>query len=244
MHIPTPSSTTITSSLFFLPLFFTISHAHPLFPLQTQTQKTAARGDVPPEVPRITSLSYSGTGCPSSSSPSSVTPSGGFDDLTLKMNNFVASLPLSSNNGNGGGLGSSTANCQVHIQAAGTAALGAGWQVGIKEVYVRGHLVLDPGARLDSYVTSFWSEDAGNTVTIQSSLPNTGGSRLDTEVTAHTSIPADRVVWSACTGPDGSLGILNVNFRAALGADGGDGDQYAYFGKEAVESWDYVWRRC
>ncbi|KAG4221442.1 hypothetical protein PC116_g30082, partial [Phytophthora cactorum] len=130
----------------------------------------------------------------------------------------------------------------AHLSIAGSAA---GWQVGIKDVFVKGHLVLDPGASLDYYVTSFWSEDAEKTATIRGSLGNTGSGRVSQDVTAHSTVPDNQVVYSPCTGAKGNVGLLNVNFRVALQADGA---QYGYFGKDpdttASESWSYVWRRC
>ncbi|KAI1336292.1 hypothetical protein F5Y15DRAFT_419083 [Xylariaceae sp. FL0016] len=198
--------------------------------LSIPTNRDAA--DAPPSMPRVSSITYSGSGCPSSSP--GVDKLGSWNDLAFRMNGFEAKVP---------GTATSTENCQVHLQASGCSA---GWQVGIKDVYVRGHLALDPGATLDYYVTSFWSQDAANTATIQASLPNTGTTRLDADVTAHASVPDAEVVWSPCSRSDGYLGILNVNFRAALLT--ADGNQYGYFGKGGdsapLESWGYVWRRC
>lgn len=80
--------------------------------------------------------------------------------------------------------------------------------------------------------------------TISGTISNTGSSRLDDDVARSAS--AGAVAWSQCArGGDGSLGILNVNFRVALDAPG---KQYGYFGKDAgtatAESWNYVWRQC
>ncbi|KAI1079211.1 hypothetical protein F5B20DRAFT_545474 [Whalleya microplaca] len=191
--------------------------------------------DAPGDLPRIVSVSYSGSGCPSSS-PAVERTGSGFNDVGFQLNGFEAqTTPAAS-------PAASSVNCQVHLQAAGASA---GWQVGVAEVVVRGHLVLDPGARLEYYVSSFWSEDAGDTVTIHGTVPNSGPGRLDTDVTAHTTVPGANVVYSPCTGPDGAVGLLNVNFRVALLADG---SQYGYFGKgagaAATESWGYVWRLC
>ncbi|KAI5922594.1 hypothetical protein F4810DRAFT_720991 [Camillea tinctor] len=201
----------------------------PLLLLPTAYPLALPPRDAPAALPRIASVSYSGTGCPSSS-PAVDRTGASWADLAFRMNGFEAAVP--------GSIESSTANCQVHVQAAGTTA---GWQVGLRDVSVRGHAVLDPGAALEYYVTSFWSQDAGNTITIRGTLPNTGAARLDADVVAHTTITDDQVVWSPCAGADGNLGLLNVNFRVALQADG---NQYGFFGKAPTESWGYVWRRC
>ncbi|KAI6090181.1 hypothetical protein F4821DRAFT_37838 [Hypoxylon rubiginosum] len=193
---------------------------------------TLSPRDAPSPAPRVVSVSYSGNGCPSASP--AVDRSGGFDDIALRMNAFEATTA--------GAVADTSVNCQAHLSISGTAA---GWQVGVKEVSVQGHLVLDPGAELDYYVTSFWSEDAGKTVTIRGTLSNGGSTRLNQDVTAHSTVPDGQVVYSPCVGSAGNVGLLNVNFRVALQADGA---QYGYFGKDAdttaSENWSYVWRRC
>ncbi|KAI1264201.1 hypothetical protein F5Y18DRAFT_87207 [Xylariaceae sp. FL1019] len=212
-------------------------NSNPLFTLLPTASLVSARSipaivprDTPASLPRITSISYSGTGCPSSS-PGVVRTGTVFSDSTFRLNGFEASLP---------GIETSTSNCQVHIQSAGCTS---GWQVGVKGATVKGHLVLDPGASLDWYLTSFWSSAAAASTTITSSVPNNAATRLDTEINVHAT--AADVAWSPCTGADGVLDTLNVNFRVALDAPG---NQYGYFGKDAniaaAESWEYVWRRC
>ncbi|OTB15647.1 hypothetical protein K445DRAFT_301091 [Daldinia sp. EC12] len=208
-----------------LPIFSAAALAAPTTPSQLSTR------DAPSPPPRIVSVSYSGSGCPSSAP--AVDRTGGFDDISLRLNSFEARTTS---------VADSSVNCQAHLSIAGSAA---GWQVGVKDVFVKGHLVLDPGASLDYYVTSFWSEDAEKTVTIRGSLGNTGSGRVSQDVTAHSTVPDNQVVYSPCTGAKGNVGLLNVNFRVALQADGA---QYGYFGKDpdttASESWSYVWRRC
>ncbi|KAI0117088.1 hypothetical protein F4814DRAFT_439603 [Daldinia grandis] len=212
-----------TSTL--LPIFASLAAAAP-----AATPHLAPR-DAPSPPPRIASVSYSGSGCPSASP--AVDRTGGFDDISLRLNSFEARTTS---------VADSSVNCQAHLSIAGSAA---GWQVGVKDVYVRGHLVLDPGASLDYYVTSFWSEDADKTATIRGSLSNSGTGRVSQDVTAHSTVPDSQVVYSPCTSSKGNVGLLNVNFRVALQADGA---QYGYFGKDpdttASESWSYVWRRC
>lgn len=80
-----------------------------------------------------------------------VVRSGAFADPAFRLDAFEARAPD----------GTSTVNCQVHVQAEGASS---GWQLGLESVTVRGHLVLDPGASLDWYVTSFFSQDADKTV--------------------------------------------------------------------------------
>lgn len=102
--------------------------------------------DTPASQPRITSVQYSGNGCPNDASRS-----GSFNDPTFTYNRFAAVLP---------GV-NQTVNCEIHVQAAGASA---GWQVALSDVNIDGHLVLDQGTRLDYYTTVYYSENAGSTV--------------------------------------------------------------------------------
>ncbi|OTB03723.1 hypothetical protein M426DRAFT_23457 [Hypoxylon sp. CI-4A] len=221
------------STSLLIPLLSTLAASAPTTTTQSLATRDAAAAAAPNPPPRIVSVSYSGSGCPSASP--AVDRSGGFEDISLRLNSFEART-------SGASVADSSVNCQAHLSIAGSAA---GWQVGVKDVSVKGHLVLDPGARLDYYVTSFWSESAERTVTIKGSLSNTGTSQLNQDVEAHSTVPDGQVVYSPCTSAGGDVGLLNVNFRVALLADGA---QYGYFGKDpdttASESWSYVWRRC
>ncbi|KAI0008575.1 hypothetical protein F4779DRAFT_641533 [Xylariaceae sp. FL0662B] len=218
-------------------LYFLLGHLAAAAPTSSPSYyPTNVSRDAPGELPRIVSVSYSGSGCPSSSPAVDRTTGSGAVEA-FRLNGFKAETTPSAS--------TSSVNCQVHLQLTGASA---GWQVGVGDVVVRGRLVLDPGARLEYYVTSFWSEDAGETVTIRGTVPNDGLGRLDSAVTTRATVPPADVVYSPCTaGPDGAVGLLNVNFRVALLADG---NQYGYFGKDAAsavaatESWGYVWRRC
>jgi hypothetical protein len=105
-----------------------------------------ASADSPASQPRITSVKYSGNGCPNDAARS-----GGFNDPTFSYNRFAASLP---------GV-NQTLNCEIHVQAVGATA---GWQVALSDVNVNGHLVLDKGTRLDYFTTVYFSEDAADTV--------------------------------------------------------------------------------
>ncbi|KAI1185736.1 hypothetical protein F5B17DRAFT_18350 [Nemania serpens] len=223
MHLP------ISSSLSFLVPFTSLAAAASI-PLSARDVLEAPDTAAPSALPHITSLSYSGDGCPSSS-PGVERTGAGFSDIGFRLNGFAASLPS---------IETSTTACQVHLQATGCAP---GWQVGIQSATIKGHLVLDPSASVTWYLTSFWSENAAVTSTISGTISNTGSSRFDEDVTR--SAGAGAVVWSSCTKGDGYLGTLNVNFRVALDAPG---KQYGYFGKDAgtatTETWNYVWRQC
>ncbi|RYO77955.1 hypothetical protein DL764_010159 [Monosporascus ibericus] len=105
----------------------------------------------PASMPHISSVSYSGPGCPSSAP--GVVRSGGFAEPAFRLSEFEARVPD----------GAQTEHCQVHVQAAGASP---GWQLGLESITVRGYAVLDPGASVDYYVTSFFSQDADRTVSL------------------------------------------------------------------------------
>jgi len=110
----------------------------------------AVAADSPPSLPHITSVQYSGSGCPNNAARS-----GDFNSPTFKYNNFAAAYPGTNQ----------TLNCEVHLQASGGSA---GWQVALSQVNINGHLVLDPGMNLDYYTQAYYSQDAANTVCLES----------------------------------------------------------------------------
>jgi hypothetical protein len=138
--------------------------AHPLLlyvPLISGAAILPQARDTPSFLPHVTSVQYSGTGCPSSNPR--VDETGAWDDLAFRLNGFeVTTQPgSSSRNVTSPAAAARTANCEVHLHVAGCQA---GWQVAVHDVDVRGPLVLDPGAALDFYVQSYWSEKADDTV--------------------------------------------------------------------------------
>lgn len=99
----------------------------------------------PPSAPRITSLKFSGNGCPDNG------------DVKSSISSLTDSATFNFNSLNG----DNTNNCQVHLQSQGGSQ---GWQVAVKEVEYKGHVRLRPGSRLDTLTTIFWSEKASATV--------------------------------------------------------------------------------
>lgn len=115
----------------------------------TAASAVAAEAAAPAVAPKITSITYSGSGCVKDPKFS-----GSFTDPTLTFSNFAAALP-----------GNQTVNCQVHIQASGASA---GWQVAVNRNVVKGHVVLTPGTSLTHYTTVYFSQDAARTVSLRS----------------------------------------------------------------------------
>lgn len=100
----------------------------------------------PPEAPKILDVSASGNGCPS--------------DSQTKIN-VGSTLGDSASVNFSGFRGDSTGNCQIHVSLGGGSA---GWQVGLREVTIRGDAFLKTGTSLKTITTSFWSQDAAKTV--------------------------------------------------------------------------------
>jgi hypothetical protein len=202
----------------FVPLLLSSGYAAP-YPMNASA---------PDSIPALGSVSYSGSGCPSSG-PGVDRTGVPFSNPHFRLNGYSASSDE---------VYTSSVNCQVHLTSTNDVD---GWQIGVSAVDFKGHVALDPGASFSWYFTSFFSHDAASTSTVRGTVSNPGTTRLNKDVSGEATIPSSDIVWSPC----GTVGLLNVNFRVAVHtAD----NQYAYFGKDAdtgvVESWKYSWRRC
>jgi hypothetical protein len=189
----------------------------------------------PDRAPKITSLKFSGTGCPNDSNSVKAvygelgdTPSFTFSQLR----------------------GDDTGNCELHIQSTGGSQ---GWQVAVKEVAYQGNVQLSSGSQLDTITQAYWSDHAADTVSIlwhrslaeerplttkQSVLKGTiacAGPDIKDYVTVKSS--TTDLKWSKCTGDDGNPGILNVNARPVVQGNAG-----TYDIKQAT--WGLQWRKC
>lgn len=100
--------------------------------------------------PAIKSVSFSGNGCPQNGGLKQV--SGGWQHFAFTLPDFAASY---------GGSKPKSVNCQAHMNLDGGEP---GWQVGIKDVWTKGHLELEPDVKLTQYITTYYSQDAANTV--------------------------------------------------------------------------------
>ncbi|RYO96013.1 hypothetical protein DL765_011751 [Monosporascus sp. GIB2] len=205
-----------------------LMNAHP------DTEATAEAQAAPFKPPTILSTSFSGNGCPQKGSRP--LPSGGWEHFGFTLPDFAVSY-------RGSGGKTTTANCQAHMSLANGVP---GWQVGLKDVWSRGYAQLDPGVKLTQYVTAYYSENAANAVSAVESVTSSPNKTLAREVALHATIPYSSVVWSKCTGRDGVVGLLNVNFRMALTST--DREAYGYYGGgknlTVSEKWGWTWRRC
>ena len=202
---------------------------------------TGTPATAPPDKPsaNLTSVSFSGNGCPQSTR---VQFSGDLGaGLQLTVPNFTA-----VSRGSDFDPRKRTINCQAHLSIG---AGDKGWQVSPDLIGYRGFAVLDSAdTRVNFFVTSYWSQDAAATDSTQTTISNTDGRRLaklvDTDVRHE--------VWSPCVTKDGGpVGILNLNFRAQAASS--NATALAYFGPlevlgrpevEVSQTVTYKWRRC
>ncbi|OTB15759.1 hypothetical protein K445DRAFT_317403 [Daldinia sp. EC12] len=131
-----------------LTLFFaTCSAAAPQKPMAFPDASEA-----PFTPPTIRSISFSGNGCPQSGGKKQV--SGGWQHFTFTLPDFAASY---------GGSKPTSVNCQAHMSLEGGEP---GWQVALKDVWTRGHVELEPDVSLTQFITTYYSQDAANTVCV------------------------------------------------------------------------------
>ncbi|RKU45296.1 hypothetical protein DL546_006586 [Coniochaeta pulveracea] len=180
---------------------------------------TMVMADSPDPSPAV-STSLSGNGCPQGSASGS--------DTSFTFTRFSANAADGSTR--------QTLNCEAHSNVSGS---GAGWQVAVSTVDAKGHVTLDPGARLDYYTTTFFSQNADVSGTTHGVITNNGATTLDTPITIHQVIPANKLVYSPCSTSSGYAGISNVNFRIALSNSNGAANAQIY-----NEQLSYTWRRC
>ncbi|KAI8963002.1 hypothetical protein F5Y11DRAFT_321073 [Daldinia sp. FL1419] len=182
--------------------------------------------------PTIQSVSFSGNGCPQDGGKKQV--SGGWQHFTFTLPDFAATY---------GGSKPKSVNCQAHMSLAGGEP---GWQVALKDVWTRGHVELEPDVKLTQYITTYYSQDAANTISTVQTVTSPSNSTLARDMTIHASIPKGSAVWSPCSGSKGNVGILNVNFRIAFTSH--SSASYGYFGggknSTVSERWGWTWRRC
>lgn len=189
----------------------------------------------PERAPKITSLKFSGSGCPNDSNSVKAV----YGELGDAPSFTFGQL-----------RGDDTANCELHIQSSGGSQ---GWQVAVKEVVYQGNVQLSSGSQLDTITQAYWSEHAADTVSNtlhrdterkrlltmeQSILKGTiacAGPDIKDYVTVRSS--TNDLTWSKCTGADGNPGILNVNARPVV-----QGNSGKYDIKQAT--WGLQWRKC
>lgn len=111
-------------------------------------------GDGELAAPNITSISFSGNGCPQGTMNQNTTS---LDNLVLgNFSTEVASTvsPIEK-----------TKNCQLHINFSGDNP--PDYQFSVKDLILKGYLILESGAAATVYVTTYWSQDAGKTVSMR-----------------------------------------------------------------------------
>lgn len=100
----------------------------------------------PEHAPRITSLKFSGTGCPNDSGSVKAVYGELGDGPSFTFSQFS---------------GDDTDNCELHIQSTSGSQ---GWQAALKSVAYQGNVQLSSGSELDTVTQAYWSENASDTV--------------------------------------------------------------------------------
>lgn len=100
----------------------------------------------PDHAPKITSLKFSGPGCPNDSGSVKAVYGELGDGPAFTFSQLK---------------GDDTGNCELHIQSSGGSQ---GWQVAVKEVTYEGNVKLSSGTQLDTITSAYWSENAADTV--------------------------------------------------------------------------------
>lgn len=149
--------------------------------------------DGPAKKPTVSSVSYSGNGCPQQSN--SVTRTGDWDDLGFKFGQLSADSPGTK----------STVNCEAHVISAGASPY---WQISVSDVTLRGRSSLSSGGSVKAFVQAYWSDAPEKTLVLEGETSSSG------TVSIHAS--GAGAAWSKCIGADGNPGILNINVRVAL----------------------------
>ncbi|KAL8388807.1 hypothetical protein RB595_008945 [Gaeumannomyces hyphopodioides] len=187
----------------------------------------------------ITSVSFSGNGCPQGTRMQFT------GDLTSGLQLTVPNFTVVSR-GSDFDPRKRTANCQAHLSID----VGEkGWQISPDMISYRGFSVLDStDTRVDFFVTSYWSHDAPTTGSTKTTISNPDGRRLAKFV--DTAVRHE--LWSPCAAKDGgSVGNLNLNFRASVVSS--NSAALAYFGPlevlgrpevEVSQTITYKLRRC
>ena len=106
----------------------------------------------PPTLPNVTSVGFSGNGCPQGTAEY-VSLNSRWSEAVFAFDRFRA-----EDAGAGGGT-ERTRNCQVHAVLVGGAT---GWQVAVQSMTVRGYASLSAGSSLTAWGTVYWSQNAAN----------------------------------------------------------------------------------
>jgi hypothetical protein len=105
----------------------------------------------PADLPKVTSLTLSGKGCPSGSTEFSSGGEWNWDGWAISLHRLVVedSLPSSESTRN--------SNCQFQVKLSSGPP---GWQVGVGQVSLRGFLFLPQNGSMNATLNSSWSQDA------------------------------------------------------------------------------------
>jgi hypothetical protein len=116
--------------------------------------------DLPPYLPGA-NITTSGNGCPQNAANGKyASATGDFAEIDFTLHNFTAVY------GGNNSVSLRTSSCEAHIAVEDAPA---GWQVSPSNYTAGGFAVLEPGTTVTVYFTTYWSDDAADTVSLAQS---------------------------------------------------------------------------
>jgi len=148
----------------------------------------------------ISSVSFSGNGCPQNSVSTSISTDKTV--VTFGFDSFQTYI------GPGTSVSDHTKNCQLHLNLL----YPSGFTFAVVDATYHGYAQLDSGVSGTFLSTYYFSQDASATATTQTTITGGGVWANGQVYTKDDQVPTASFIWSPC----GANGILNVNNRIAL----------------------------
>jgi len=173
----------------------------------------------------ISSVSFSGNGCPQGSVSTSISTDRTV--VTFGFDSFQTYI------GTGTSVSDHTKNCQLHLNLK----YPGGFDFTVVDAVYHGYAQLDSGVTGTFLSTYYFSQDASATVTTQTTISGGGVWATGQVYTKDDSVPTASYIFSPC----GANGILNINNRIALAGSGNgeitDDDATVAFTHEVHLQW-------
>lgn len=164
-------------------------------PLELMDEAVAPSADI-----TIVSASTSGSGCPSGTVSTDLSP-----DKTVITFGFDAFQTFI---GPEFSIRDRSKNCQLHLNLQ----YPGGFTFSVVESTYHGFAYLEEGVTGSFYSTYYFSQDAGKTTTTKTSIEGGGEWALGQVYTKSDKVPTTGLIWAPC----GASGILNINNRIGL----------------------------
>jgi hypothetical protein len=188
--------------------------------------------DTPPDQITIASVQHSGNGCPQGTVSTTISPDRTV--ITVGFDGFQTYI------GPGTSIMDRSKNCQLHL----TLNYPGGYRFAIADSTYHGYAQLDDGVTGTFFSTYYFSSDAANTCTTQTSIQGGGVWAAGQVYTKEDLVPAANSVSSPC---GGSSAILNLNNRIALSSSNPQASGMITDDDRTVALTQQIhidWRRC